>query len=130
MTKEITDLQTETDLDRELIDACITYSEKNQSEYRLLEKYCREDEEKVRDCMQRIEKLAGDEDKSKREEENMGLEMKGAKVELGRLTQQVAEATAERDAKIEQWSKIKQHAKSGDDDIRRLQEVRPHTCTQ
>ena len=123
LKKEIANLQTETDLDRELMDACLTYSDKHQAEFKMLEKYCREDEEKLKDCMFRVDRLAAEEEKSRNDEEAMESLTKGTRLEFERIQQQVREGHADRDAHVENWSKIKHQAHSGEKDMQRMRDV-------
>ncbi|OQV18765.1 putative Coiled-coil domain-containing protein 39 [Hypsibius exemplaris] len=120
LKKEITNLQTETDLDRELMDACLTYSDKHEAEFKMLERYCREDEEKLKDCMFRVDRLSVDEEKSQKDEEAMESLTKSTRLEYERIQQQVREGNANRDAHVDHWSKIKTQAHSGEKDMQRL----------
>lgn len=123
LKKEIVDMQTETELDRELMGACLDFAEKHQTEYNLLQKYCAEDDEKIKDCLYRIGRIALEDEQSRKDMETLEVELKSVKLEVARIQESCREADTDRSSRADNWNKIRNRLKEADADIERLHGV-------
>ncbi|XP_055341344.1 myosin heavy chain, striated muscle-like isoform X2 [Paramacrobiotus metropolitanus] len=122
LKKEIDDMQTEIDLDRELMGTCLNYAEKHQVEFNMLKQYSLEDEGKIKECRYRVGRLALEDEETAKELAGIEVDVKSLRLEVSRLKENCQSVIQERTEKTDNWDQIKSRIAGADADMKQQQE--------